>query len=75
MTLLLVHDADPNARSGARGEEGLAALHVAAKKGNVAGVRILLGHGADSALKDEAGRTPLELTRNKQVAKLLETAT
>jgi ankyrin repeat protein len=55
----------------ARGEEGLAALHVAAKKGNVAGVRILLKYGADSGLKDDAGSAPLEMTRNKQVASLL----
>ena len=74
LTLLLGHGADPNARSEARGEEGLAALHVVAKKGNIACVRILLSHGADCHLKDEAGRIPFEVTRNQKIRKLLEAA-
>ena len=73
LTLLLEHGADPDARSRARGEEGMAAFHVAAKKGNIPGVKILLKHGAARRLKNDDGKTPLELTRNKQVAKLLET--
>src|SRR5262249_26112266 len=61
LTLLLENGADPNEPSEARGEEGLSALHVVARQGNVAGVRILLAHGADRGLKDRTGRPPLLL--------------
>jgi hypothetical protein len=75
LTLLLERGADPNALSEARGEEGLSALHVSAKKGNVAYVRILITHGADCGLRDGAGRTPLDVAQNRAILKLLGGAT
>jgi hypothetical protein len=74
LTLLLERGADPNAVSEARGEEGLTALHAVVTNGNVAGVRILLVHGADGRLRDGAGRSPLEVARNKKIIELLEGA-
>jgi hypothetical protein len=46
-----------------------------AKKRNVARVKILLKHGAHRNPRDDRGRTRLELSRNNQVARLLEKAT
>jgi ankyrin repeat protein len=71
LTLLLDHGADPNSPSEATGEEGMSALHVVASQGNIAGVRILLTHGADRRLEDKTGRSPLVLARNKSIARLL----
>lgn len=68
LPVILAHGGDVNSR-GATGET---ALHVTARKGDVAAVRLLLHRGADSRLPDDAGRRPIDVTRNKQVVKLLE---
>jgi ankyrin repeat protein len=65
---LLAHGGDVNSR----GAGGDTALHVAARRGDVAGVRFLLQRGADPGLPDDASRRPIQVTRNKQVTKLLE---
>jgi ankyrin repeat protein len=65
---VLAHGGDVNSR----GTGGETALHVAARKGDLAGVRLLLDHGADPGLKDDEGRRPIDVTRNKRVFTLLE---
>jgi ankyrin repeat protein len=53
------------------GPDGLTALHVAAGKGSLVIVKMLLQEGADPELKDPQGNTPLStalLTRNTLVA-------
>jgi ankyrin repeat protein len=67
LELLIRHGADVNSR----GDEELTALHIAAKTGFIKGVEILLENGANTALKDKAGRTALEITRNKRIATML----
>ena len=57
ITALLEGGSDPNLRY--HGLNGVTALHLAAEKGNVDGVSILLDHGADSSALDDRGRTPL----------------
>lgn len=57
-----------------RGKEGETALHAAARRGDLAGVKRLLQHGADARLTDASGRRAVEITRNKKVRALLETA-
>lgn len=69
LELLVSHGADVNARS----DKGLTGLHIAAKTGFVKGVEILLESGANTTLTDKDGRTALEITRNKKIAKLLTT--
>lgn len=58
---------------------GLTALHIACMLGNIKLVDLLLRHGADLAVKDRAGRTPLHYavayasndSQHQQVAELL----
>jgi ankyrin repeat protein len=70
LDLVLERGGDINSR-GSRGET---ALHAAARRGDEAGVKRLLQHDADARLTDAAGRRPVEVTRNKKVRTLLETA-
>jgi ankyrin repeat protein len=67
LALTLEHGGDVNSS----GHKGDTALHEAARKGDVAGVKWLLGRGADRLRKNEAGHVPLDLTRNKRVRELL----
>jgi ankyrin repeat protein len=67
---IIAHGGDVNTH----GPEGETPLHVTARRGDLAGVRLLLDHGADPSLKDNAGRRPLDVTRNKRVYQLLEAA-
>ncbi len=45
------------------GRRGRSALHYAAAAGHIEVMRVLLAHGADPGLTDEAGATPLDLAR------------
>jgi ankyrin repeat protein len=57
-----------------RGWRGQTALHAAARRGDVAAVQRLLRDGADARLTDDAGRRPVEVTRNRKICVLLEEA-
>jgi uncharacterized protein len=70
LDLVLERGGDINSR-GWRGET---ALHAAARRGDVAGVERLLRLGADASLENAAGRRPIEVTRNKKIHALLESA-
>jgi ankyrin repeat protein len=70
LDLVLERGGDINSR----GWQGETALHAAARRGDLAGVKRLLQHGADARLTDASGRRPVEVTRNKKVRTLLETA-
>lgn len=54
---------------------GMTALHAAAERGHVQGVRILLQYGADPGIHDEAGRTALDVAANDEIRQLLEKRT
>ena len=54
--------------------EGGTPLHDAAKKGNVAVVRMLLAAKADPKAKNKEGKTPLDVARNPDVVKILREA-
>jgi len=59
------------------GENGLTALHLAALKGDQAIAQVLLAAGADPAIRDDLGRTPLDFAKkNKdlQMERLVRTA-
>jgi ankyrin repeat protein len=79
VALLLKLRADPNALN----DSGMTPLHLAAHQGNFALAELLLAHGARKNVKDEQGRTPLDLAQlptpdparqeeRAAVAKLLE---
>jgi ankyrin repeat protein len=51
-------------------ERGNTALHVVARRGDIA-VKLLLDRGADARARDAKGRTPVEVTRSTQVRELL----
>lgn len=53
-------------------EHGDTALHVVAKRGNIAGVRLLLERGADPDAQDANGRRPIDLTTNHKIRDLLQ---
>ena len=53
---------------------GATALHGAAAKGDLKGVKVLLQYGADPQAENAEGRRPAEVTRNKKVRELLEKA-
>lgn len=50
-------------------------LFWAAREGKPELVRLLLSAGADKTIKDKSGRTPLDITRNKDVRKMLSEKT
>jgi ankyrin repeat protein len=52
-------------------EGGDTALHVVARRGDIAGVNLLLERGANPTARDTRGRTPVEVTRNMHVRELL----
>nr|XP_018904892.1 PREDICTED: uncharacterized protein LOC109035644 [Bemisia tabaci] len=51
--------------------EGMTALHIAAEKNCVHIVQLLLGNGAVYNIKNNAGMTPLSLTKNEVIQKIL----
>lgn len=72
VAFMLDNDADPNARSI---KIGLTPLTIGAAVGSVEVVRLLLEHGADQAIPERSGDTPLDRARqyeHPEVAALLE---
>ena len=57
ITVLLKGGSDPSLRY--HGLDGVTALHLAAERGNVDAVAVLLEHGAGNSVLDDHGRTPL----------------
>ena len=76
LALLLEHGADVNSSviDPVEGTPRGSALHNVAEKGDIAGVKLLLAHGADPNTKNEDGQRPVEVTRNRKVRELLENA-
>ena len=75
LALLLERGAAPNSEvADQQGHPELAnsALHNAAEKGDIKGVRVLLEYGADPQAKNAEGKRPVDLTRNKKVSEVLE---
>jgi hypothetical protein len=62
---LLDHGAIPNVRAEGR-TDGLTTLHRAILKGRIEMVRLLVEHGANVEMKDQRGRTPLDLALAEQ---------
>lgn len=69
--LLLKIGADPNCRYG-DSCDSCAALHLAAMKGAPDMVRLLLKYRADRSLKNGAGKTAAELTKDKTIREMLK---
>ena len=67
---LLEHGADVNRRLA---ENGRTPLHLACMYNFFRISKILLEYGADKNMKDNGGKTPVELTESKTIRKLLET--
>jgi len=63
---LLEHGAPPNARQ----QGGWVPIHAAAQNGDRAMVELLLRHGADVTLANDAGKTPAAVAREKGHAKV-----
>jgi len=59
---MLANGADPNMHQ----KNDHSVLHAAAEVGNTSLVRMLIRKGANVALKDRAGKTPLDIAREKQ---------
>ena len=67
---LLQRGADVNKRDR---DDGRTALHYSARKNNTDAIRLLLQNGASTTIKDNKGRTPIDVARehNHQEAVLL----
>ena len=77
LALLLEHGADPNSAAVdqvGNPELGYGALHSAAEKGDIEGVKVLLEYGADPQAANAEGKRAIDLTRNKRVREALERA-
>jgi ankyrin repeat protein len=70
---LLRRGANPNVRVTAMGFPGYTPLHMAAYSGSTKKVALLLQYGADPAIRNDEGQTPLDITNVKfeEVRKLL----
>ena len=53
-------------------EYGSTALHAASREGHVEVITALLAAGADKTMKDEDGRTPYDVAKNKKCKKALK---
>ena len=62
--MLLDHGADPNVRTPLYGHA--TPLHHASQSGRIDIARLLLEHGASVEVKDEDGRTPLDVASGEQ---------
>ncbi len=73
MKALLKKGADPNVPSKSMGFNGDTPLHMAAMNGLIDAVKVLLDYGASPAIRNAAGRTPLEVANPKwpEIARLL----
>ena len=74
LALLLDYGADVNSPivDQRGGRKNNTALHGAAEKGDIKGVKLLLAQGADLDAKNNQGQRPVEVTRNQKVRELLE---
>jgi len=75
VSLLLERGADPVSRNLMPGEfEGFTPLHMTASQRNecIECAELLLGAGADPGLEDAAGRTPLDVARDKNHDRMTE---
>ena len=73
LPLLLKHGADVNTTHADEGNmPGSTALHNVARQGDIVGVKLLLEHGADANIKNQAGERPIDHAKNKKVRELLE---
>ncbi len=71
LALLLEYGADANSKVPDPSTPNASALHGAAEKGDIKGVRLLLEHGADPYMENGQGKRPVEVTKNKQVREFL----
>jgi ankyrin repeat protein len=67
--LLIAHGADPNILGCWR---GLTPLHHASEKGMIEMVRLLIELGANVEVKDDMGRTPLDIASGKQSEEIIK---
>lgn len=72
LALLLEFGADVNTIHPTKHGFVSTALHSVAGKGDVTGVRFLLKNGANTEISDSDGLKPIDVTKNKQVKRLLE---
>ena len=73
-TLALEHGAEVDSGVEDPSAPGATALHGAAVRGDLKGVKVLLRYGADPRSRNADGKRPVEVTRNKKVRELLEKA-
>ena len=74
LDLLLQHGAEVDSGVEDPSAPGATALHGAAARGDLKGVKVLLRYGADPRAGNADGKRPAEVTRNKKVRELLEKA-
>ena len=74
LDLLLEHGADVNSSvvDEVGGDPETTVLHNVAESGDIAGVELLLTHGADQGAKNGKGQRPVEVARERKVRELLE---
>jgi ankyrin repeat protein len=68
--LLIEHGADPNTRDNTG--TGFTPLHHASMYGRIEMVRLLIEHGADVEVKDDKGRTPLDVASGEQREEIIK---